>query len=471
MMACHRGFLDAALQRSQSLMSAIVNFLFLVARFIFFAGCGIKFPARETLLVVISMDGLAPAYYLEAQERGIRIPVLQSLMQRGIYSSGMQSVYPTVTYPAHASLVTGVEPALHGIFANSYYDSGENKPCLSGGLYQTSPIWRAFRAKRLTCGSVFWPVTADEPIDWLLPEAWWDEDKGNDAVRLQKEAAISTPGLIDSLRQYLGAPLEKYFESDTVKTGAAIYILKKHRPNLLLLHYSHLDYHQHVYGLFAPEVIATLEMQDAQIGRIVEATRELGVYEKTNFMIVSDHGHAGISWQVNPGVMLAKAGLIPIDRTGNVLSWKAMAMPTGGSCSIILRDESDAGAKAQVVEMAKQFAANPENGIEHLFLRAQIDSLGGDPQAIVMFEAQPGYAFGSAMTGEVVTPSTSKATHGYLPAKAEMLAAFIAAGPKIKPAGNIGRIHILDLHAVIAAICDIRVEVRNEQVVDRIVNQ
>ncbi|MCI0698680.1 ectonucleotide pyrophosphatase/phosphodiesterase, partial [candidate division KSB1 bacterium] len=459
------------LRRAQSLTSAVVNFLFLVAGFLFFAGCGIKLPARETLLVVISMDGLAPAYYLEAQERGIRIPALHSLMERGVYSSGMQSVYPSVTYPAHVSLVTGVEPAVHGIFANSYYDRGEQKPHISGKLYQISPLWRSFRAHRLTCGSVFWPVTADEPIDWLLPEAWWDEDKGDDAVRLQKEAAISTPGLINSLRQYLGAPLEKYFESDTVKTGAAIYILKKHRPNLLLLHYSHLDYHQHVYGLFAPEAIETLQMHDAQIGRIVQATRELGVYEKTSFMIVSDHGHSGISWQVNPGVMLAKAGLIQIDRTGNVLSWKAMTIPTGGSCSIILRDENDVDTKAQVVEIAKQFAANPENGVEHLFLRAQIDSLGGDPHAIVMLEAQPGYAFGSATTGEVVAPSTSKATHGYLPAKAEMLAAFIAAGPKIVPAGNIGRIHILELYAVIAAIYGIRVEVRGAQVIDRIVKQ
>jgi hypothetical protein len=86
-----------------------------------------------------------------------------------------------------------------------------------------------------------------------------------------------------------------------------------------------------------------------------------------------------------------------------------------------------------------------------------------------MLEARPGYAFGGALTGEVVVPATSKATHGYLPTKTEMLAAFIAAGPKINSAGNLGRIRMVDLYAVMAIICGERTEVIDERVVDRIV--
>lgn len=411
-----------------------------------------KIPPAELHLVIISMDGLSPDYYLQAGEHDIALPTLRSLMARGVYSDGMVSVYPSLTYPAHASMVTGVLPARHGIYANSYYFDDKREPVVSGRHYQSTPIWRLFRRNELTSGAVFWPVTVEEPIDWLIPEVWWDDDKGNDAVRLQKQSRVSTPGLIDSLRTYIGAPLNRYFESDTVKTDAAIYILKKHRPNLMLLHYSHFDYLQHLHGKLSPEAIATAEMQDTQIDRIVQATREVGIFENTIFMIVSDHGHANISTQIHPGVLLAEAGLL--DPENAQIDWRAMVVPAGGACSIILRDENDDATKANVLNIAANLAEH--EGIEHLFYRQQIDSLGGDPNAVVMFEAEAGYAFGGETAGELTRPATSKSTHGYLPTKSAMLAGFIAAGPGIAANGNIGRIHATDLFATIGALFRLR---------------
>ncbi len=120
-------------------------------------------------LVIISMDGLAPEYYLEADKHGLQIPTLRSFIQRGVYSTGMETIYPSVTYPAHASLVTGVRPSGHGIYANSYFYQNEKRPSISGKLYEAEPFWREMRKQRLTSASVFWPVTKDEPIDWLVP--------------------------------------------------------------------------------------------------------------------------------------------------------------------------------------------------------------------------------------------------------------------------------------------------------------
>ena len=420
-------------------------------------------PATDLHLIVISMDGLSPEYYLRAEQHSLELPTLREFMQRGVYSDGMETVYPTLTYPAHASIATGVLPREHGIYANSYYFDGEKQPVVSGRHYRSTPIWRMFRRNGLSTAAVVWPVTVEEPIDWLIPEVWWDDDKGNDAVRLQKQAGVSTPGLIDSLRAYIGTPLEKYFESDTVKTDAAIYLLKKHRPNLLLLHYSHFDYFQHLYGKFSPEANATAEMQDRQIGRIVQATKDAGIFEKTVFMVVSDHGHADISMQINPGVLLAQAGLT---RGQNGSSdWRAMVIPSGGSCSVILRQHGDTATEAKVVEIAGQLAQHP--GIEQVFYRQQIDSLGGDPNAVVMFEAKPGYAFGGELQGELTVPASSKSTHGYLPDKPEMLAGFVAAGPGLVQNHNLGRISALDLFATIGALFNLREAVESRKMIEK----
>src|SRR5262245_36400728 len=69
-------------------------------------------------LLVVSIDGLRPDYVREADRYGLRIPELRRLLREGASASGVTGVLPTVTYPSHATLVTGVAPARHGILAN-----------------------------------------------------------------------------------------------------------------------------------------------------------------------------------------------------------------------------------------------------------------------------------------------------------------------------------------------------------------
>lgn len=416
------------------------------------AGCGPR-VRTDRHVIVISMDGLSPRHYLEAERRGYTLPTLHELIQHGMASQGVRSVYPSVTYPAHASMMTGVPPARHGIYANSFYLNGKRQPHISGRDYRAPPLWRELHRRGVRIGSVFWPVTADEPIDWLLPEAWWDDDKGNDALRLQKEAAISTPGLLDSLRRFIGEPLNHYFESDTVKTDAALYILQRYRPNLLLLHYSHLDYIQHLHGAFAPETIATLQMQDTQIGRIVEAVRRLGLADRTTFLVVSDHGHAAFDSLLHPGVLLAREGLVALDSAGNLIDWRATVLPTGGSCSILLHGNSDAALARQVLGLFVPPPPVLARGLAAVFQRPQIDSLGANAGALLMLEARPGYAFGGAFRGEPVTAAGEyRSTHGYLPEREAMLAGFIASG-HLPPNFRIADIkRITDIHDLLRAL-------------------
>ena len=73
-------------------------------------------------VLVISVDGLHPAYVTEADRHGLKVPALRRLMQQGAHARGVVGVVPTVTYPSHTTLMTGVTPQEHGIISNTPFD-------------------------------------------------------------------------------------------------------------------------------------------------------------------------------------------------------------------------------------------------------------------------------------------------------------------------------------------------------------
>src|SRR5262245_49691525 len=104
-----------------------------VGLFLIFALC-LSAPAQRNTapVMLISIDGLKPDYVLEADKHGLRLPNLRRFVREGSYATAVTGVTPTVTYPSHVTLVTGVSPASHGIFANTPFDPfGKNQ----GGWY------------------------------------------------------------------------------------------------------------------------------------------------------------------------------------------------------------------------------------------------------------------------------------------------------------------------------------------------
>ncbi|HEV2679471.1 MAG TPA: alkaline phosphatase family protein, partial [Rhodanobacter sp.] len=75
-----------------------------------------------TPVLLISIDGLRPADVLQAQQHGLQLPNLQRFLVQGSYASDVRGVLPTLTYPSHTTLITGVSPSLHGIGGNLTFD-------------------------------------------------------------------------------------------------------------------------------------------------------------------------------------------------------------------------------------------------------------------------------------------------------------------------------------------------------------
>jgi len=211
-------------------------------------------------VMLVSIDGLRPDYVLEADVHGLKIPNLRRMVTDGSYSSGVRGVLPTVTYPSHTTLVTGVSPARHGICANTTFDpEGHNQ---DGWYWYASDIrvptlWDQAHQAGLLTANVHWPVTVGARIDFNLPQIW--RAGTSDDRKLLRE--LATPGLIDSLERELPPYADGEDESiggDRRRAEYAVRLWQLKRPAFMTVYLASLDTIEHQYGPFTREANATL---------------------------------------------------------------------------------------------------------------------------------------------------------------------------------------------------------------------
>jgi len=108
-----------------------------------------KDKLRPSRLVVLSVDGMRPDFYRRPKEFGLKIPNLLELVKSGASADAVESIYPTTTYPAHAPLVTGVPPSVHGIYSHlaSLDPTGKARPwCWFAQALRAPALWDVARA-------------------------------------------------------------------------------------------------------------------------------------------------------------------------------------------------------------------------------------------------------------------------------------------------------------------------------------
>ena len=134
--------------------------------------CLVEAQSPEPRVIMISIDGLMPSAYTSAATES-QTPNLRRLAQRGVWAEGVIGVLPTVTYPSHTTLITGVDPSVHGIYDNQIFDP-ENKSDGAWFWYARSikvpTLPMAARARGLRAAAVTWPVTIGMDLDYLAPE-------------------------------------------------------------------------------------------------------------------------------------------------------------------------------------------------------------------------------------------------------------------------------------------------------------
>ncbi len=410
-------------------------------------------PVRKTdrRVLVISLDGLDARYVNDPDRYGLKIPTLRKLMREGVTAAGVRSVYPSITYPNHTSMVTGAFPEKHGIFGNDVFQpptQSERGPAhWFARDIKAHALWDAAKENNLTVGLVSWPVGGGVG-DYNVPEIW--QPGGTPTESLERVRENSLPaGLFDEIRRgdadlFTNSTPD---EQDDSRTRFAEFILREKRPDLMLVHLFDLDHLEHKYGPFSPEVFAVLERVDGYVARLIAAAGE-----NPTVAIVSDHGFRAVTRQINPGVALAKAGLITVNRKAGkdvVSAWRAAPYVTGAACAIRLRDDNDAAALKKARDI---FDPRKNPGIARLIEREELKRLGSNTTAALMLEAAEGYTFGNRLAGDYATPATVKGMHGYLPSTDGYRAAFIVAGPGVAARGTIAEIDMPQVGTTLAKL-------------------
>jgi predicted AlkP superfamily pyrophosphatase or phosphodiesterase len=369
----------------------------------------------------------------------------------GLYATGVHNALPTVTYPNHTTLVTGVWPARHGIGANVVFDplrKGYEAWDWYSPDIRVPTLWDAVHAQHKTTASLGWPVSVDNAsIDQNLPE-YWRARTPEDAKLLH---ALSTPGLPE-IAEAAGFSLMDIVNTDPsddeAKARAAAAIYAAQRPYFFTLHLSSLDHYEHLYAPGSPEAYEALHRIDAAVAGLVAAARK--AEPDLVVVIVSDHGFAPISHAINLDAAFVDAGLITLDDERHVKSWQAASWVSGGSAAVVLADPKDEALRAKVAALLQGLADDPNSGVGRVLDKAQIAAMGGTDKADFFVDAKIGYEFGTKLTGPLLGETTNKGTHGYFPDHPEMRASLIIDGVSAK--GSLGDVDMRDIAPTVAQI-------------------
>jgi predicted AlkP superfamily pyrophosphatase or phosphodiesterase len=423
-------------------------------------------PTTRPAVILISIDGLKPEYVLDADAHGLKIPALRRFLREGAYATGVHGVVPTVTYPSHTTLITGVSPARHGIYANTTFDPLRKN---SGGWYwyaediKVPTLWDAAADAGLVTANVQWPVSVAARITWNLPQ-YWRAGTPDDRKLLR---LLATPGLLDGLEKDLGPyadGIDETLTGDENRAKFAARLIELKHPAFATIYLTALDHEQHASGPFSAESNATLERIDAAVAAIL-ASIQRTYGDRAVVCIVSDHGFVATDKALNLAVAFRNAGLIEFGPPAasssssgeQIKSWKAMIWGAGGSFAIVLHDKNDAATKSKVAELLAKLAADPANGIDRIVPESELHARGGFPGAAFLVALRPGFVTGDAVSGNVVTPSVNfRGMHGYWPDLPEMNASFFIFGPGIPGAHSLGLIDMRAIAPTLAQILGLR---------------
>ncbi|MDB6140694.1 MAG: type phosphodiesterase/nucleotide pyrophosphatase family protein [Verrucomicrobiaceae bacterium] len=432
-------------------------------------------PVTDRTVVLVSVDGLAH-YYLDDPKA--EMPNIRRLASEGARAEKMKAVMPSVTWPNHTSLVTGVTPAKHGVVGNDFLDRDSHEivtliwdPVLDKEqLIKVPTIYDVAKQAGLTTAAVTWPGSRSaKSLDWTVP-----------CVNSSEHfIQYSTPSLLEEFKA-AGIPYEH--EADGFKKGEGQnrdrlhlrmlrYILATHRPQLALMHILEVDHVEHAHGPQSPEAYEAVKFADGLVGEIREEL-EHSFPGKATLVVVSDHGFMPYRQVIHPNVVLRKAGWLTAV-SSKITGGQVRSVSQGGSTLIYVTDT--AHRDALIPRVAAAF--KEVEGVKLILTPADFPKYGfGDPtaqprMADLVLSAKEGYMFDGLAAEDEVTSAPAEITrgiHGHDPNEPKLHATFVAWGAGIKAGARTGTITNTCVAPTIAALLGLKMTDTDGQAVSDI---
>lgn len=429
---------------------------------------------KNKYVIVISFDAVSE----EDLEFLSKQPNFSKLIKNGALIKNVESVYPSLTYPAHATIVTGKYPKNHGVINNTVLDFKNDNPdwyWYRKYIKGDTIFDLAEKSGMKTC-SILWPVTARSKITYNMPEIFctkrYDNQILKSALAGSKIYQVNMNKKFGYLRQGMEEPYLDNFATEVAKKT-----IRELKPNLILLHLIDSDSQKHKYGIENKEVIESLKRHDERLGEIIESLKLAGIYEDSTIIALGDHSQINVNNVIKLNSILMKNDLINVN--GNkIKSYKAIAKSCDGSSYIYLKNKNDVETRKKVRDILNELKNKYSNVIEEVYNNEEIKNLGADINASFMIEAKRGYYFIDDFLGEAiqVIDESSKikhklrASHGYLPSRDNYKTFFIAYGKTIKKGVVLEKGKLINHGPTIAKILDIDLRDCDGIVEERILN-
>ena len=411
-------------------------------------------------VILITVDGF-PAYLLSDPQAPI--PTLRKLAREGASAEGMQVSNPSVTWPNHTTLVTGVNPDRHSVFFNGVLvRPAPGMPVRVDGqrdkkdLVQVPTIYDLLHRAGYRTAGINWPCTRNSgTLDDDFPDV---PNMINFTTPRLRDELIAVGILRDATQQSFAS--QSAASKDQIWTAAATHVIRARKPNFMLLHMLVTDSTHHRYGAQSPAGYTAVALADAQLKDVLQAVREAGIEQRTTIFVVADHGFEKALKLMNPNAVFRKAGLLETAATPTgIIKARAQIISEGGIAMVYLTDPAtyDADA-AQVRSLMKD-----QEGIAEIIGPEKFAELGlPDPKknaqmADLILAAKPGYAFvnnaqGDDFITEVTLETGNQGHHGYLSSNPKMNAVFVAWGRGIKSGAKLGIVKNVDVAPTIAKL-------------------
>jgi predicted AlkP superfamily pyrophosphatase or phosphodiesterase len=445
-----------------------------------------KYEKISSYVIILSISGLKADDLNNSDKYGIRIPTIRSLRENGAYAVAVESVYPSLLNPAHASIATGVYPADHGITSDYPFNevSGlqSDEPYWLAKDIKTETIWAAAKRGGFVTAAVGYPLTAGADIDFNLPIAF-DENYSADIDivinRSLSKQLINPPDLLDKLGpEIMSIPFsaDKKLKDiagnqrlDQFKIDTAAYIIENQSPNLLLINLDSYAKALKRYGVQSKESMLALEFIDGLLKKILKSAEKLA--SEPTIFVISDFGFMGVEKTFNPNVALAKKGWLSTGGKGKITSWRAVAQTFGGSAAIFLKDPNDKKSISEIEELFGELYKKPESPIWQILTAQDTAKLGADPRAVIYLDAAPSYTMSSRATGPVISDASERAAHGYLPSRSEMFGTFTVSGKGIKRGAKIEYGRLIDVTPTAARMLGLEMKTARGRVYTEVIDQ
>ncbi len=357
-------------------------------------------------MILISADGFR--YDLADKFHATHLLQLRS---KGVAAAYMQASFPSLTFPNHYSIITGLYPSHHGIVDNNFYDKkrnesynlGNKKAVADSSWYGGTPLWVLAENNKMLSASFYW-VASESAIQGVRPTYYYNY---NEAIPIDRR--------IDIVKNWLQLP-------------------ENIRPHFITFYLPQVDHEEHHHGVGSKEAIEAIHFVDNGVGKLVSTIDSLNL--PVNFIFVADHGMMNIDTVATlplPAAVDTSKFLVPVYGL-SLLHLYAKDSTAVEPTYEALKKES---AKDYDVYLAKDIPVRWHyNKTDDRYDRI------GD----ILLVPHKGKVF------NIANRHMPAAEHGYDPAFKEMYATFYAWGPAFKSGKKINGFENINVFPLIAYI-------------------